>query len=261
MKKKLYLIPDRKRIEESVELAEKYDAAFEYNDFFLPDILDDVELCEELTAFYKGLGRDTSKDTLHGAFLDITVHSDDEEVRKVSEKRVRQSLDIADRLGVEGVVFHTNTIPNFDIAFYKKNWVQRNACFWKKMLCEYPTLHIYIENMFDIKCELLKELSEEMKTEKRFGVCYDYAHAAVFGDDLKYWTKEMAAYIRHMHINDNDLKADLHLAVGEGKIDWQDFDADMRKNRVESAVLIEVKEIEKQKKSLEYMEKNKIFPF
>ena len=37
----LHIIPDRSRIGETLELAEDYHAAFEYNDFFNPAVLDD----------------------------------------------------------------------------------------------------------------------------------------------------------------------------------------------------------------------------
>ena len=64
----IYLIPDRNRMGESLELAKRYNACFEYNDFFNPSVLEDATLIEELITFYKGLERDRSKDTLHGAF-------------------------------------------------------------------------------------------------------------------------------------------------------------------------------------------------
>ena len=43
--------------------------------------------------------------TLHGAFLDVTVFSDDSLIARASDYRVEQSLTIAKRLGVEGLYF------------------------------------------------------------------------------------------------------------------------------------------------------------
>ena len=37
---KLYLIPDHNDIKRSEEIADKWEAAFEYNDFFDPKLLD-----------------------------------------------------------------------------------------------------------------------------------------------------------------------------------------------------------------------------
>ena len=90
-KKRLYeIIPDSSNIRRSLDLAEKYGAVFEYNDFMLPGYLDDRAECRRKMIFYKSLGRDCSNDTLHGAFIDISVHSEDSLIRKVSRFRVRQ---------------------------------------------------------------------------------------------------------------------------------------------------------------------------
>lgn len=257
----IYFIPDVNNIEKSLELSRKYNAYFEYNDFMIPSVLDDEKRVAELIAFYKGLDRDRTQDTLHGAFLDVTVHSDDSLVYKASLHRVRQSMDIAKELGIRGVVFHTNFIPNFRVAFYQKNWLERNEKFWRQILEEYPTLNIFIENMFDEEPDLLAKLAERMQDETRFGVCFDYAHAQVFGHDIDDWVNRLAPYTVHMHINDNDLKDDLHLIVGEGQIDWNCFTKVMREKEIDSTVLLEMRGSKQQEQSLLYMIENEIYPY
>ena len=259
--KAVYLIPDRNRMEESMALAKKYGAYYEYNDFYSPAVLEDEEKIEELITFYKELDRDRSKDTLHGAFLDVTIHSDDPVIRAASEHRVRQCMQIADRLGIRGVIFHTNTIPNFRVDYYQKNWVARNATFWHQILKEFPNLYVFIENMFDEEPELLAQLAIRMENEDRFGICFDYAHAQVFGYDIDDWMEQLGRYVKHMHINDNNLVADLHQSVGSGQIDWNIFNMKMLENEMNVSVLIEVKDLEVQKKSLEYMQEKGIYPY
>ena len=51
--KSISIIPKRDNIEESLRLSKEYNANFEYNDFFLPFILDDEEKKKELIDFYK----------------------------------------------------------------------------------------------------------------------------------------------------------------------------------------------------------------
>lgn len=259
----LYIIPDRSCIEESMQLAAGYGAHFEYNDFFAPAILDNEEKVTELIDFYSGLNRDRSGDMLHGAFLDVTIHSEDEKIRRVSEARVRQSIDIGVRLGIRGVIFHTNVIPNFKTQSYMKHWVDSNESFWRWMLAEYQDIELLVENMFDEEPDLLAQLAERMKDERRFGVCFDYAHALVFGEyhEIENWVKKLLPYTRHIHINDNDLKADLHQAVGEGAIDWSGFTEFMQNGKTDCSILVEMQGAEKQRKSLEYMKNNAIYPF
>ena len=104
----LYLIPDFDRIEESLTLSRAFGTHFEYNDFFHPSRLDDEGWVRRRVDFYKSLHRDRSRDILHGAFLDVTIHSEDQRIREASAFRIRQSMDIAAALGIRGVVFHTN---------------------------------------------------------------------------------------------------------------------------------------------------------
>lgn len=251
--KGLYLIPDKENLEQSIQLLEEYQGAFEYNDFFLPSILDDRKKQLEIIEAYAKVRSDFSKDTMHGAFLDVTVHSTDCRIREVSELRVRQSMDIAKEMGLRGVVFHTNRLFGFRDEKYIENWVAANKKFYEKICEKYPGQQIFMENMFDEAPDVLHRLAEEMTEHSNFGICLDYAHAVISGTDAGIWMKELAPYIKHMHVNDNDLKNDLHQAIGTGKIDWKRFHQEMDRYQIDSTVLIEVSGIEKQKKSLEYI--------
>ena len=257
----LYLIPDREHIAESMELSEQYHACFEYNDFFLPDILEDGDRVRKIIGFYKSLHRDMSRDMMHGAFLDLVVHSEDRRIREISELRMRQSMEIAAGMNLRGVVFHGNAIPNFQTDSYLARWLEYNEAFLRRLLREYPGQDIYFENMFDQEPELLVRLAERMRDEERFGICYDYAHACVFGHGIEEWTRKLAPYTKHMHINDNDLKVDLHQSVGSGLIDWHHYVKCIQDAGITGSVLVEVKSLDSQRKSLEYMQKNDIYPF
>ncbi|MEI3189610.1 MAG: TIM barrel protein [Lachnospiraceae bacterium] len=161
------------------------------------------------------MGRDCSNDTLHGAFIDISVHSEDSLIRKVSRFRVRQSMEIAQEMGVRGVVFHTGLLASFNDEKYRESWLEANVEFWTDILEEYKNQSVYMENMFDWNSRELVQLTKAMRNSDRFGICFDYAHAAVFGqeDSPEIWFQETAPYIRHMHINDNDLVKDMHLPL------------------------------------------------
>ena len=259
--KEIYMIPDYNNLEKTVELAEKYQVYFEYNDFYLPFVYSDAEETKRRIQAYKALDRVRSHDMLHGSFLDVTIHSQDSEIRKVSEARVRQSLSIAEELGIRGVVFHANLIAGFYSKIYLDGWFSSSVTFWKQMLAEFPTLDIYIENMFESRIEDLKRLAEAMTDEPRFGICLDYGHFLVFGKDGKDWIEEMAPFIRHCHINDNNLSDDSHWSVGSGAINWKPFSVKMREKQLEPSVLIEVRELENFEKSIIYMKKSGIYPY
>ena len=84
---KLYCIPKYEEIKGYEELAHKYNMAFEYNDFFVPSVFMNKQKINEIISNYKALERNRSLDTLHGAFLDVTIHSDDPEIYEISKRR------------------------------------------------------------------------------------------------------------------------------------------------------------------------------
>lgn len=261
--KNLYCIPKPDQIDKFLSFSDKYNAGFEYNDFFLPAILEQPQKIRELISYYKALDRDRSEDTLHGVFLDICVNSDDPLIYQASDFRIHQSMDIAMELGVKAVIFHTNHIPNFRLQSYRTGWLERNIAYWSALLKEYPDLTIYIENMFDEEPDLLLKLAEHMKNEPRFGVCLDIAHAYIGQAPLTEWCHVLQPYTKHLHINDNNRLEDTHDPVGSCSLPWnvyQDFIQAMPLKRRPS-VLIEVKSYDALLASVSYMKEHHLYPF
>lgn len=257
---KLYLVPDRADLERVCSLAEEYGCAFEYNEFYMPKTMDDPRMQEEIITGYGKYKKDFSMDTMHGAFLDVTIHSDDPLIRDASMLRVRQSMETAKRMGLRGVVFHTGRLAGFRAPDYLRNWCDRNVKFFTEIARQYPEQQIYMENMFDEAPDIMAGLAEKMQDVGNFGICLDYAHAMLSGRSGQEWVETLAPYIRHIHINDNDLENDLHLAVGAGKLNWQEFDRLIRQYQINASVLVEVRGYQAQKESLEYMKRHGIYP-
>ena len=250
-----YIIPDRNEIDSFIELSKKYGFKFEYNDFFLPFNLDKKSYVDETVNFYKNHKDMPEGNTLHGSFLDVTIFSRDDNIRKASEYRLRESMEIAKEIGAKAVIIHTNFIPNFKDDAYENYWVEANVLFIKKLLVEFPDISIYMENMFDIEPVLLLRLAKELEDEKRFGICLDYAHVNVFGKAVApmEWLEKLAPYIKHLHINDNDLIKDSHLSLGEGKIEYKEFFEFYKKKLSSVPILLEMNGLEKINKSIEYL--------
>lgn len=249
---KFLIIPQLKDIDESLSLANEYGFGFEFNDFFFPNVLDNKERVKEIAAEYKS-HRLPELLTCHGDFFDVIVFSEDKLIRDISEMRIRQSIDAALEVGAKSVIFHTNHNPFFTAESYVNNWLDCNVRFWSNILSEYPQINIYIENMCDSSPDMLEALAKRLCSFSNFGVCLDYAHASVFGSDIESWVKALAPYVKHMHINDNDLKSDLHLAVGDGMIDWNRFKEHYNKYFTDATVLIETSSIENQRRSAAFL--------
>lgn len=245
------------KIFEHNEIAKEYDVGFEINDFFYPAILDDEDKLNDIIERYLELGIPKNS-TMHGAFFDLAIFSQDKKIREVSCYRMEQSMKIAKRLGVKSVVFHANYNSNLSSDSYIKNFINLSIEYLKVLLEKYPNINIYMENMFEESPYVLKGISEGLKEYDNYGVCLDYAHAIVYGSsiELEDWITELIDYIKHIHINDNDLEGDLHLPVGSGKINWKDFSKYYEKYFKKFSVLIETNEPDDQRKSLEFLKEN-----
>ncbi len=244
------VIPDLDDLKRFSDLAEEFDLSFEYNDFYLPSIYDDQDEIKRRIEIYKTAGRDRSDDTLHGVFYDISITSDDPVIRKRSRDLAHLSMDVAQRLGCRGVVFHTGLISGLNFEKYISGWVSSMSEYLHELAGEFPDIGIYMENTFEQTPDPLTDLMKETKDLKNVGICFDYAHAVLTGTEPSEWFKKISPYIRHMHINDNDLKADLHLAVGEGSMDFGEFERLMACYEPETRILLEIKGYEGAKTSL-----------
>lgn len=248
--KRLLIIPDRNRLDESLRLSEEYGLGFEYNDFFYPDILDDERTCNEIEERYRSC-RLPSYCTLHGAFFDVIPFSPDKRIREISIMRIEQSIAAAVRMGARAVVFHTNYNPFLNSQVYVKGWLEKNVEFWSSVLKKHSDISIYLENMFDTSPDIMCELAEKLSKYDNFGICLDYAHAAISGTAPQIWAQSLGKYVRHVHLNDNDLRSDLHLAWGSGMIDKDMFYECYKKHMDGASVLIETSSVESQRISVE----------
>ena len=253
MERQWHIIPEYENIEKSLELAKEYNAVFEYNDFFKAPVFENEEVVEERINFYMNLDRDRSQDTLHGIFLDLCIASQDTTIREYSKKRIAQSMEIGEKLGVKGVIFHTGLIGGLTVDYYINGWVNAAAELFTELAKKYPQMMIYLENSFEFSPDAFLKLMEKVKDVPNVRICLDYGHAALTLTHLEDWVSTLAPYIAHMHVNDHDLKADLHLAPGEGQIDFCYFKELMEKYNINVSTLLEVNGLERQEKALRFM--------
>ena len=249
------IIPNPANLPEYIEFSAQYHLGWEFNDFMFSTVLDNKKETARLIDLYQSHGMPQVR-SLHGAFLDVTVHSSDARIREVSDLRINQSIEAARALQCGKVIFHTGIIPNFRDKSYRDNWVRKNTAYWTAKTQQYPGVDLLMENMFDMTPDLLRRLAEELNGVSRFGLCLDYSHATIFGGkehSAEEFVKTLAPYVRHIHLNDCDLRHDNHLPIGCGLIDWERFAELYAEHMRHASILIEVKGLERQKRSLDYL--------
>ncbi len=250
---KWLIIPDFSNLAESAELAEKYNAGFEYNDFCKLAVYSDPAETERRINAYLALDRDRSGDTLHGVFLDIAPAAEDITIRNYSRKLMKQSVDTAHRLGIRGVVFYTGLIGELCTQSYINANLNALETVYRTLCDKYPEQYIYLENTFEKTPDFFIKLKERMADVKNLKLCLDYTHASISATPPEDWAAAFAPYIGHIHINDNDLKNDLHSVPGDGKIDFMHFRRLIKKNGINLPMLLELDTVEKQKKAIVYI--------
>ena len=192
---------------------------------------------------------------MHGVFFDIAMTSTDEIIRNRSRVLMNNSMEIAANLGVKGVVFHTGINPGLWNRSYLDGWLDTAATWLGKLAKEYSHIEIYIENTFDKEPGVLTSLIDLLSHRKNVKLCLDYGHALLTDTEDEEWVRQMAPYVGHVHLNDHDMKEDLHLAPGKGLVDFERFEDLMEEYEVDAQVLLELNGAQEQLEALKYMTK------
>lgn len=255
-----FLIPlGRDRRDERMAYAEAHGLGLEVTAFIGGDALNhasDRELLEnelesELAGFY-------GMKTMHGAFLDLAIHSDDERITAVSQSRIERDVLTALRLGCEKIVFHTGFNPLVPGDGYRQRLVESHVNFWSYLLASYPGITICLENQWESDWTIFQELFSTLQ-HPHLGMCLDVAHAHVYGHySPEAWIEAIPTRVLHMHWSDNCGDRDSHLALGAGNIAWGRIFAtgDLWKT---VTVTLEVAEIPGIQRSLAFLKRRGIF--
>ncbi|MCQ2518953.1 MAG: sugar phosphate isomerase/epimerase [Lachnospiraceae bacterium] len=246
-------IPSVRELATSDALAKKYGAFYEINEFTSPGVYDNPGEVDRIIKEYKASDTDLSKCTMHGAFLGLDIAAMDSILCNRSRELILRSMEIADKLGIYGVVFHTGLIGTLRDKVYRTNWLNEAVAFYSDLCAKFPSITVFMENSFEQEPDILVMLMERMKGVNNFKICLDYAHAVITPTKPEEWFISLAPYIKHFHLNDNDLKDDLHLEVGTGKIDIKEFLDLVKKYDVKADCLLEVTGLDKAEGSLNYM--------
>lgn len=153
----------------------------------------------------------------HAPFAELSPCAIDPLVREVSEKRYRQSIALADSMGIRDLVIHDGFVP---LVYYPEWFTEQSVEFWKRFLGEtVEDVRIALENVMDPTPELLLEVVERVN-DPRLGICLDIGHANTEESRVPplEWVKTMQKRLFHCHIHNNRGERDLHAPLGEGVI-------------------------------------------
>ena len=196
----------------------------------------------------------------HGAFIDLYINSPDQLIKEVSEKQVMKNLDISEQLNIRYTIFHSNIVTLIGHKFYYDNWVQKHTEFWNKIIRQYKTT-VLLENMWDQSPDLLLQVIKQVG-EEQLKICFDTGHCNIFSKaPMREWFRKMGSEISYIHLNDNKGDIDSELPPGEGTVDWKEFSSLVGEYCHEPVVVLEVGSLDRIKKSIDYLQENRIYPY
>lgn len=192
--------------------------------------------------------------SFHAPFMDLSPGAVDPRVREVTMRRFSNTLDFAEILKPEVIVFHSG----YDKWKYDRNvdiWLEASLETWRPLNQRALDMGVKlaIENIFEDDPEHLGMLSKEMDSDN-FGICFDTGHFNLFSKlTLSEWISIIKPYIKELHLHDNSRYADEHLPIGDGNFDFATLFKELQ--GVDCVYTVEAHTVEHVKKSLERLKK------
>ena len=132
------------------------------------------------------------------------------------------NLEIGRELGVKYIDFHANYLPLVDHPSYLPGWVERQVAFWTPMAeqAEKYGIVLLLENMWEPDPAIINSILDRIRSPY-LKACLDVGHAALYSRlPLSAWIKALGENLVYTHLHNNHGDTDVHLAFGDGVIDF-----------------------------------------
>jgi sugar phosphate isomerase/epimerase len=199
--------------------------------------------------------------TLHGPFIDLSAGSLDPAIRQLTRRRFEQLLQLVALFKPQAVVCHAG-YDHKRYGFHREEWIENSLDLWSWLGTSTQAYGatLMLENVYEDGPDEIRVLFERLE-DQNIGFCLDTGHLSAFGQaSLANWLAAMEPYLGQLHLHDNHGGWDDHLALGQGKIDFQYlFDYLKSKRSKPPVITLEPHEEDAFWPSLEYL--GKIWPW
>ncbi len=187
---------------------------------------------------------------LHAPLNDINIASLNPSIRRVSMNEVKKSIEMASMLDIEIVTVHPGLYSPLSRYMENASDFAKESLRELKEHSEEHGIKIALENLPEMWltiCNTVKETREFLE-EVGLGFCLDIGHAYTAG--------ELEGFLDlspiNVHVHDNIGEKDLHLKLGEGKIDLEKAIRSLKS--YEGNYVIEGRNLDDLKESEKYLE-------
>lgn len=187
---------------------------------------------------------------IHGPFWHLNIAPRDPAVRRLVQSRLNLGLDFAHMIGGTHMVIHSPfdffghpmTVPGYRLPLEIERVHQTLAPIVKRATEQGVIL--VIENIYDLNPQPLLSLIQSFESDYvRLSIDTGHAHLMTQrgGPPPAAWILEAGDMLGHIHLCDNDMTNDQHLAPGKGTIHWTSVMNALQKAPSEVRCLVEVK--------------------
>ncbi len=159
--------------------------------------------------------------TIHGPFMDLSPGGVDERIREVTAIRFHQVMDLVPYFEPRVIVFH----PGYDRWRFDGDvalWRENSLLTWKPLAerAEALGVRLALENVFEENPSIFRGLLEAVDSPYLCW-CLDTGHGHLFSEvPIIEWIEVLGARLVEIHLHDNHRRADEHLPLGHGQIDF-----------------------------------------
>jgi len=190
--------------------------------------------------------------TLHAPFMDLSPGGVDAKIKSATLERLNQTLEVASFFSPRMITFH----PGYNKWFFDGNvalWLENSLKTWQPMVDRAAKLNtsLALENIFEEEPAGLRKLISAIDSP-HLGFCFDTGHFNLFSTvAMEEWFISLGPCMREVHLHDNRKKADDHLPVGDGEINFHLFRTLLDDYHVSPIYTIEPHRVEDLERSLE----------
>lgn len=188
---------------------------------------------------------------VHAPFFDLNPGALDPVIRTATHQRLSQTINFAGQINTSLIVLHPGVdkwrYPNLSQA-----WLDNALAFFPALITQAieRDCRLAIENIYEEAPDDLVKLVDGLDSAW-FGHCFDAGHWHLFGRrPMAEWLEAISAKLFHLHLHDNHGRADEHLPVGSGTIDFKPLQEHLRQRTTLPSMTLEAHSAEHLQQSL-----------
>lgn len=189
---------------------------------------------------------------VHAPFFDLNPGALDPLIRQATRQRLEQTLRVAGQLHADLIVVH----PGVDKWRYPRLehvWLDLALEFFPPLVEQAESIdcRLAIENIYEESPDTLVQLVSGIASDF-FGHCFDAGHWHLFGRrPMDEWLSSIDSRLFHLHLHDNHGRADEHLPVGDGTINFSPLLKHLKLMTATPSITLEARSLEELQRSLQ----------